>query len=213
VAVTGLDPTLERVLDIAGVAIFALSGALLGAQKRFDIVGIAALALATGLAGGMVRDTLLAHQPPTALEDQAYLAVPLVATAVVLVGHHAITRVERSVLVFDAGGLALFSVLGAAKALDHRLGALPAVLLGVITAVGGGVIRDVLARDIPNVFRPDSSLYAIPSALGATLTTLLWSRDLLDGISAIGVVGTVFVLRLVSMHLDWRAPTPRGSRP
>ena len=210
-AVTGLDPTLERGLDIAGVAVFALSGALLGARKRFDVVGIAVLALATGLAGGMVRDTLLGDQPPTALQDQLYLVVPLVATVLVLVGHHAVERVRRPVLVFDAGGLALFSVIGAAKALDHQLGALSAILLGVITAVGGGVIRDVLARDIPSVFRPESSLYAIPAALGATMTTILWSREALSGVSAIGIAVTVFALRLLSMRFNWRAPQPRGS--
>lgn len=208
-AVTGLGPTLERVLDLAGVGVFALSGALLGAQKRFDVVGMAVLALATGLAGGMMRDTLLGDQPPTALLDQAYLVMPLAATVVVLVGHHTVERVGRPVLVFDAGGLALFSVIGAAKALDHQLGALAAILLGVITAVGGGVVRDVLARDIPTVFKPDSALYAIPAALGATMTTVLWSRDALGGVSAIAVVITVFVLRLFSMHFKWRAPRPR----
>ena len=209
---TGLDPTLERVLDLAGVAVFALSGALLGAHKRFDVVGIAVLALATGLAGGMIRDTLLGDLPPTALHDQIYLAMPLAATVVVLVGHHAVERIRRPVLVFDAGGLALFSVIGAAKALDHELGALAAILLGVTTAVGGGVIRDVLARDIPSVFRSESGLAAIPAALGASMTTALWSRDALDGVSAVSVVITVFALRLLSMRFDWRAPTPRGSR-
>lgn len=209
--VTGLDPTLERALDLAGVAVFALSGALLGAQKRFDVVGIAVLALATGLAGGVVRDTLLGDHPPAALQHQEYLAVPLAAMLIVLVAHHVVERLRRPVLIFDAGGLALFSVIGAARALDHRPGELSAILLGVITAVGGGVIRDVLARDIPAVFRSESGLYAIPAAVGATITTIVWSRDALDGVSAIGIVGAVFAMRLVSMRFNWRAPRPRGS--
>jgi uncharacterized membrane protein YeiH len=209
VTVTGLDPTLERVLDLAGVAVFALSGALLGAQKRFDIVGIAVLALATGLAGGVVRDALLGDLPPTALQHQVYLVVPLIATVLVLIGYHIVERARRPVLVLDAGGLALFSVIGAAKALDQRLGALSAILLGVITAVGGGVIRDVLARDVPIVFRPESGLYAIPAALGAAMTAILWSRDALGAVTAIAITVTVFVVRLLAMRFGWRAPKPR----
>ncbi|MCB9373688.1 MAG: trimeric intracellular cation channel family protein [Microthrixaceae bacterium] len=208
---TGLDPTLERTLDLAGVFVFAVSGGLLAAQKRFDVVGIAVLALVTGLAGGIVRDTLIGELPPIALEDQVYLVMPLAATVVLLVGHRAVERIRRPVLVFDAAGLGLFSVIGTATALDHGLGALAAVLLGVTTAVGGGVIRDVLARDVPTVFRPESSLYAIPATVGAVLTTLLWARDALGGVGAVAVSVCVFVLRLLSMRFEWRAPRPRGS--
>lgn len=208
--VTGLDPTLESVLDLAGVAVFAVSGGLLAAQKRFDVVGIAVLALVTGLAGGILRDVLLGDLPPTALDKPGYLVVPLAATAVVLVGHKAVERIHRPVLVFDAAGLGLFSVIGTATALEAGLGALASILLGVTTAVGGGVIRDVLARDIPTIFQPESSLYAIPATVGAILTTVLWSHDVLGGVGAVAIVITVFVLRLLSMRFRWRAPRPRG---
>jgi uncharacterized membrane protein YeiH len=209
VTVTGLEPTVERVLDLAGVFAFALSGAQLGAQKRFDIVGIAALATATALGGGMTRDLLLGEAPPVALRDQIYLILPLVATVLVFVGHKALERIYRPVLAFDAGGLALFCVVGAAKALDHGLGAVAAVLLGVITAVGGGVIRDTLAREIPLVFTPASALYAIPAALGATAIAVLWSREALSATSAAITVAAVFGLRLLSLRFHWRAPTAR----
>ena len=207
--VTGLEPGVERLLELIGVFAFALSGAQLGAQKHFDVVGIAALAIATALGGGMLRDVLLGDAPPVALRDGVYLVLPLVATAIVLVGHRAVERINRPVLAFDAGGLALFCVVGAAKALDHGLGAVAAVLLGVITAVGGGVIRDTLARDIPTVFRPDSALYAIPAAIGATAVAVLWPRGALTAAAASGTVAAVFVLRMLALQFDWRAPTAR----
>ena len=210
--VTGLDPTLELVLDLAGVLVFALSGASLAARKRFDLVGILVLATATGLGGGILRDTLLGDVPPVALRDQRYLAVPIVATALVLVAHTAVERMSRPVLVFDAAGLGLFSVVGSAKALDHGLGVLPSVLLGVTTAVGGGVLRDVLARDVPSVFKADSALYAIPATLGAAATAALWSNDALGAAQAVGIAAAVVVVRLLAMRQGWRAPTARSWR-
>jgi uncharacterized membrane protein YeiH len=209
VTLTGLEPTLERALDLGGVLVFALSGASLAARKNFDVVGILVLATATGLGGGIVRDTLLGDLPPVALRDQLYLAAPLMATVVVLVGHSAVEKMSRPVLVFDAAGLGLFSVVGSAKALDHGLGVLPSVMLGVMTAVGGGVLRDVLARDVPSVFKPESALYAIPATVGAAVTAAVWSRDALSAAGAIAIAVAVVLLRLLAMHHGWRAPTAR----
>ena len=207
--VTGLEPLLERWLDLAGVFVFALSGGSLAARKGFDVVGILVLAAATGLGGGIVRDTILGDVPPVALRDQLYLAAPVVAAGVVFVGHGLVERLARPVLVFDAAGLGLFSVVGSAKALDHGLGAVSSVLLGVVTAVGGGVLRDVLARDVPLVFKADSALYAIPATLGAAATAALWAKDALAAPSAVGVAVSVLVLRLVAMYRGWSAPTAR----
>ena len=207
--VTGLDPTVARVLDLAGVFAFALSGAQLGAQKRFDVVGIATLAVATALGGGMTRDVLLGDTPPVALRDQAYLLVPLVATVIVLVAHRVVERINRPVLAFDAGGLAFFCVVGTAKALDAGLGAVSSVLLGVVTAVGGGVIRDILAREVPSVFKPDTALYAIPAAAGAAAIVALWPHDAVNATTAAVTVAVVFLLRMLSLRFHWRAPTAR----
>lgn len=208
---TGLDGSLVRVLDLSGIFVFAVSGASLAARKRFDIIGMLVLATATALGGGLVRDTLLGERPPAALRDQLYLAVPLAATIVVLVAHRLVERVGRPVMVFDAGGLALFCVVGTAKALAVGLETMPAILLGTITAVGGGVIRDVLARDVPTIFRADTALYATPAALGATATALAWSADVFGSAAAASIAVAVFVLRLLSMHFGWRAPTVRGT--
>jgi uncharacterized membrane protein YeiH len=211
VTVTGLSWNLERALDLTGVLVFALSGASLGARKRFDVIGILTLAAATGLGGGMLRDTLLGEHPPAAMRDQVYLWMPLVATVVVVAGHRAVERMARPVLVFDALGLGLFAVVGAGKALDNDVGVLAAVLLGVMTAVGGGIVRDVLARDVPYVFRPDSALYAIPATLGAVATTAAWTTGRFDATAAIAIALLVSSVRLLAMRFDWRAPMARGS--
>lgn len=208
--VTGLDASLERALDLSGIFVFAISGASLAVRKRFDIVGMAVLATATALGGGILRDTLL-DLPPAALGDQWYLAVPLLATLVVLAAPRVVEQVTRPVLVFDAGGLGLFCVVGTAKALDAGLGVMAAVLLGTITAVGGGVLRDVMARDVPTIFRADSALYAIPAALGAATTAVAWSAGVFGAPAAVAIAFGVFVVRLLAMRFGWRAPIARGA--
>lgn len=207
---TGLDADVERILDLCGALVFAVSGASLAARRRFDVIGILVLATATGLGGGIVRDVLLGDTPPVALRDQLYLSAPLVAIAVVLVGHQVVERIGRPVLVFDAAGLGLFSVVGTAKALDQGLDVLPSVLLGVTTAVGGGVIRDVLARDVPVIFKTDSALYAIPATLGAAATAAVWSNDLLQAGTAGAIAALVLAIRLLAVHRRWHAPTTRA---
>lgn len=200
---------LQRALDMAGIFVFALSGGSMAVRKRFDAVGIVALAIVTGLGGGLVRDVLIADGPPVALRGHALLVAPLAAAAIVLVAHSIVERMERPVLVFDAGGLGLFCVVGTARALDAGLGVVAAVLLGTVTAVGGGVLRDVLAREVPTIFRPDSALYAVPAALGATATAVVWSLDLFGAVSATLVAAAVVVLRLLAMRYGWGAPTAR----
>lgn len=202
---------LQRALDLAGIFVFALSGGSMAVRKRFDAVGIVALAIVTGLGGGLVRDVLISDGPPVALRDQALLVAPLVAAVIVLVAHSVVERMERPVLVFDAGGLGLFCVVGTTRALDAGLGVMAAVLLGTVTAVGGGVLRDVLAREVPTIFRPDSALYAVPAALGATATAVVWSLDLFGGVSATLIVAAVIALRLLAMRFGWGAPTARTS--
>lgn len=200
---------LQRALDLAGIFVFALSGGSLAVRKGFDAVGIVALAIVTALGGGLVRDVLIGDLPPVALRGQALLVAPLVAAGIVLVAHSVVERMERPVLVFDAGGLALFCVVGTTRALDAGLGALAAVLLGTVTAVGGGVLRDVLAREVPTIFRTDSALYAIPAALGATATAVVWELDLFGAVAATAVAVAVFALRVLAMRFGWGAPTAR----
>src|SRR3954453_12901062 len=160
----GFDPTLILVLTLAGTFVFGLSGGLAAVRGRLDLFGIVVLAGVVGLAGGIIRDLLIG--PPTAtFRDWRYLAAAGAAGLVCFFARPALERIQRSVLVFDALGLGLFCVTGATKALDFRVGPLPAILLGAITGIGGGILRDVLLRDVPTVLRHD--LYAIPALLGA----------------------------------------------
>lgn len=205
-----MDLPLERILDLGGTFVFALSGASLGARKGFDAVGILVLGLVTALGGGLVRDVLIADGPPSALRDQAYLAAPVMASAIVLVGHRVVERLHRPVQVFDAAGLGLFCVAGTTKALDAGLGATASVLLGTMTAVGGGVLRDVLAREVPMIFRADSQLYAIPAALGAAATVAAHEIDVEPAVAAVAIALAVFAVRLLAIRRGWRAPTARA---
>jgi uncharacterized membrane protein YeiH len=160
----GFDPTLILVLNLAGTFIFGLSGGLAAVRAKLDLFGIIVLAAVVGLAGGITRD-LLIGTPPATFRDWRYLAAAGAAGLVCYFGRPALERIQRSVLVFDAVGLGLFCVTGATKALDWGIGPVPATLLGAITGIGGGILRDVLLREVPTVLRHD--LYAIPALLGA----------------------------------------------
>ncbi len=208
-SLSGLEPTLERTLDLIGVFVFAISGGLLAVRKGFEIVGVTSLALVTALGGGVIRDMLLGATPPTAFDDVLYLVVPLCAAAVVFLGHWLINqRVNRAVLIFDAAGLGLFCVTGAVKASAFGTSAVGAVLVGVISAAGGGIIRDVLANEHPSIFHRDSTLFAIPAALGATAVVVSWRNDFYSGGVAISVALVVFVIRIAALHFHLRAPMP-----
>ncbi len=207
----GLDPSVERALDLAGIFVFAISGGLVAVRKHFDLVGIIALAAITALGGGLVRDALLGDTPPPALTEPAYLVVPLVAAAVTFAGHRRIEqRWLRPHLVFDAAGLGLFCVAGTTKALSFGLTGIGAVALGVLTATGGGVMRDVLAGEQPMLFRTETVLYGIPAALGAAALTIAWEFDASSAEFAGVVAVAVCALRLVALRQGWHAPRPRG---
>lgn len=209
---TGLDSSFERVIDLGGLFVFALSGALLAVKRGFDLVGVVALALVTALGGGIVRDLVLGDVPPVAFRDIWYLVVPLIAAAVVFVAHGVVEgRLARPVLVFDAVGLGLFCVAGAVKASGADVTALGVVLIGVITATGGGILRDVLANDQPQIFRTETVLYAIPATLGATAIVVTRRNDIDTPVVAAGVAIAVTSLRLLALRFEWRAPRPRLS--
>jgi uncharacterized membrane protein YeiH len=160
----GFDATLILALNLAGTFIFGLSGGLAAVRARLDLFGIVVLSAVVGLAGGITRD-LLIGTPPATFRDWRYLAAAAAAGLVCFFARPALERIQRSVLVFDAVGLGLFCVTGATKALDFGVGPAPAILLGAITGIGGGILRDVLLREVPTVLRHD--LYAIPALLGA----------------------------------------------
>jgi uncharacterized membrane protein YeiH len=204
--------TLERVFELLGLFVFAVSGGMLAVRKHFEIVGVTALAGVTALGGGVIRDLSLGDSPQRAMRDVWYLVVPLLAALVVFVGHRAIDRyLHRSVVVFDAAGLGLFTVTGAVKAAAYPTTVLGAILLAVVTAVGGGILRDVLANDPPQLFHRDSRLYAIPASAGAAVVVLASRHDWYTGAIGAGVAIAVFAVRIAALQFGWRAPTPYRS--
>jgi uncharacterized membrane protein YeiH len=199
----GFDPTLLLVLNLAGTFVFGLSGGLAGVQKRLDMFGVVVLAVVVGLAGGVTRD-LLIGVPPQTFRDWRYVAVAGGAGLVTLLAHQVLQELERPILVLDAAGLALFCVTGASTALDYRMGAVEAVVLGAITGIGGGVLRDVLLGEIPVVLR--TGLYAIPALVGAAIVVVA-SRSGTHNL-VFPLLGAVvcFVIRLAGLHFDLNVP-------
>lgn len=197
------------VLDLVGIFVFAISGALVAVRKDYDVFGVLFLATTTGLGGGFVRDVLIGATPPAALADWRYLLVPIAAGLVTFAFHSGLGRQERLINVFDAFGLSLFCVTGALKAVDYGLGPVPAALLGMVTAIGGGVARDVLASRAPVVFR--SELYATPALIGASIAVVGVRLELPLGLVVTVAATSCLVLRLLAMWRDWHAPLPTGS--
>ena len=202
--------TTQLTLDLAGCFVFALSGGLAAVRARLDVFGVVVVGTVTAIGGGILRDVLLGITPPNALRHWPYLAVPAAAAVLVFFWHPAVTRLRRPVVVLDAAGLGLFTVSGTRLALDHGLGPSGAVALGVLTGIGGGVLRDVLLREIPLVLRRE--IYALAAAAGAVLVvighrvgdTVFWQ--------AAGAV-VAFGVRVLAARRHWSAPTPRVPEP
>ncbi|MFJ2650504.1 trimeric intracellular cation channel family protein [Streptomyces sp. NPDC087420] len=206
-----ITPSVQHALDLAGIFVFAISGALLAVRKNFDVFGMAVLAEITALGGGLLRDLVIGAVPPAAFTDLGYFSTPLVATALVFFLHPQVERIQGAVNVFDAAGLGLFCVTGTTKAYDHGLGLTASAALGLATAVGGGVLRDVLANEVPSLLRWDRDLYAVPAIVGAAVVALCIRFDALNGVTSGLAAVTAFVLRLLAMRFHWRAP--RALRP
>jgi uncharacterized membrane protein YeiH len=197
------------VADLLGIFVFAISGALVGVRKGLDVFGVLVLAGTTGLGGGFLRDVLIDATPPAALEDWRYLLAPVAAGVVTFVFHPVVGRMEPLVNIFDACGLALFCVTGAQKALDYGLGPLPAALMGMVTGIGGGMARDLLAGRVPAVFRGD--LYATPALAGASIVVVCHEYlDLAPVLVTVLGGGTCLVWRLLAIWRRWQAPLPAG---
>ncbi|MFD3588794.1 trimeric intracellular cation channel family protein [Streptomyces sp. NPDC058683] len=200
------SPSVQHTLDVIGIFVFAISGALLAVRKNFDVFGIAVLAEVTALGGGIFRDVIIGAVPPAAFTDLGYFMTPLLTALVVFFLHPHVERIQSSVLVFDAAGLGLFCVTGTTKAYSYGLNLTASVALGLATAVGGGVLRDVLANEVPSLLRWDRDLYAVPAIVGATMVALCIHYDALTPFTSGLAVVTAFVLRLLAMRFHWRAP-------
>jgi uncharacterized membrane protein YeiH len=200
--------SLLLVLDLVGTFVFAISGATAGVTRRLDLFGILVLSFVAGNAGGITRDVLIGSVPPAAISDWRYLAVSLLAGVITFYRYSPVDRLHTAVLVFDAAGLALFAVAGARKALAFGLNPVMAALLGMLTGIGGGMMRDLLVTEIPTVLRAD--LYAIAALAGAAVVVI---GDFVHiPPTATTMVGALlcFGLRLMAIHRGWHLPVAQG---
>ncbi|MCX6466938.1 MAG: TRIC cation channel family protein [Pseudonocardiales bacterium] len=194
------------VLDLVGVAVFAASGALAAVHARLDVFGVMVLAAVTALGGGIVRDVLLGVTPPSTLRQWPYLVVPAVVALLVFRWHPAVSRLRRGVQLADALGLALFVVTGTSVALATGAPAVTSALVGVITGVGGGVLRDVLLNEVPTVLRRE--IYALAAAGGAVVVVAGDAAGLARLPVALGAAFLVAAVRVLALWRRWNAPTP-----
>jgi uncharacterized membrane protein YeiH len=194
-------------LDLLGIAVFAISGGLVAVRRGLDLVGVVTLGSATALGGGLIRDVLIGAVPPPGLADWRYLLGAMVAGVLAFFFHPALGRMERTITVFDAGGLGLFCVAGAFKASEHGLGPLPAAVLGALTGVGGGVIRDVLVREVPAILRR-GELYAIPALSGSGLAVAGLEVGGDETLVAVSSAAVIIGWRLLAVQRGWTAPMP-----
>ncbi|WP_307789247.1 trimeric intracellular cation channel family protein [Glycomyces salinus] len=201
--------SLTLVAELVGTAVFAASGASAAVGKRLDLFGVAVIGVITALGGGAMRDVLIGAVPPLLLTDWRYPVAAVAAALAVFWLHPALSRLRTTMLVLDAAGLALFTAVGTAKGLDYGLSVYAACIVGVLSGVGGGILRDVLTREIPVVLRAD--FYALAATVGAIIVAIgaRWESRIgeLSLIAAGAVV--VFVIRLVAIRYRWEAPKPK----
>ncbi|WP_019587903.1 trimeric intracellular cation channel family protein [Deinococcus apachensis] len=162
-----------RWLDLVGILAFSMSGALLAVRKRFDLFGVLVLGCVTAVGGGAIRDTLTGQTPPLFLRDETYLWVALLGAVLAFAFGERLARFERTLSVFDSLGLALFAASGALGALNFGLGPLGVAFAGMLSGVGGGIIRDLIANEVPEVMYRRDQLYATAAAAGAAAVYLL----------------------------------------
>lgn len=196
--------TFHVVLDLGGTFVFALSGGVAGVRHRLDIFGVLVVSFAAANSGGIARDVVIGATPVAALGDWRYVAVSLLAGLLTFYCYAFITRLSSSVLLFDAAGLALFAVTGTTKALTYGLGPVGAALLGMLTGIGGGMVRDILITEVPVVLRAD--LYAVAALAGATVVVIGHALNLSSVASSSAGALICFGLRFLAIRYGWKLP-------
>ena len=191
--------------DLLGVVVFAASGASAGVVKRLDLFGVVFVGFVAALGGGILRDLVIDTVPPLAFDDWRYIAVAAVTSVLVFYLHPQLARLRRVVLLLDAAGLGLFTVTGTLKALDADVPAVGACVIGMLTAIGGGLGRDLLLGEIPVVLRRE--IYAVASLLGAVVVVVVERAGLAGALPMIGAAALVFAIRVIALRRHWAAPT------
>lgn len=198
-----------QTLDLVGTFVFAISGAVAAVNGRLDIFGILVLSFVAGNFGGIARDVLIGAVPPAALTYERYLLVSVLAGLITFFWYAGVDRLRTPVLLFDAAGLSLFAVAGAQKAIDFGLNPVMAALLGMVTGIGGGMTRDLLLTEVPQVLRSD--LYAVAALAGAAVVVIGDMFDVPYAISAVAGAALCFILRFMAIRRGWHLPSARLS--
>jgi uncharacterized membrane protein YeiH len=193
-------------LDLAGAFVFAISGATAARERGLDIFGICVIAFTVACGGGIIRDVCIGAIPPAGLSNWRYLVTSVIATGLTIGMFQLVQKMARPVLFFDAIGLSLFAVAGAEKALLYNHNGLVAVLLGVTTAVGGGVLRDILLNRVPVIL--EKEVYALAALIGASLVVIFRLTNWVPGewVSIIAIA-TCFTIRILALQFHWNLPT------
>lgn len=203
--------SLYTFLDLAGTFAFAISGATAAKQRGLDLFGICVIAFTVACGGGIIRDLCIGAIPPAGLTTWYYLATAIVAAGMTVGLYPFVQRINQPVLLFDAAGLSLFAVTGAQKALSYGHNGEVAVFLGITTAVGGGVLRDVLLNRVPVIL--EKEIYASAALVGALIVILgnylKWLSG--DWISIIGLF-TCFILRMLALRYHWNLPVSSNDK-
>lgn len=202
-----LWPDVVKILDWAGTLAFALTGGLVGVRKQFDLFGVLFLSFVVSVAGGMMRDVLIGAVPPVAITEIHYFSIAVCGGIITFFWAARVARYHRLILLFDAVGLGLFAVLGTEKAIDHGIHPVMAAVLGMLTGIGGGMTRDVLAGDVPFVLR--SEIYAVAALAGGAVVALGHALALPPTLATLAGACVCIFLRLMAIYRGWRAPVAR----
>ena len=193
--------------DLLGTFVFALSGGTLAVRYRLDLFGVLVLSCAAAVAGGMARDVLIGATPPAALADWRYLVAAMLAGILTFHRHQTIERLRNPVQLFDAAGLALFAVLGTEKALKFGLSPFAATLLGMMSGIGGGIVRDLLVARTPVVLQAE--LYAVAALAGGGVVAVAYVLGWPSTPAMVAGALACFGLRWMALRHGWRLPVAR----
>ena len=196
--------TLLYSLDLLGTAAFAASGALAGIRRNMDLFGVLVLGMVTATGGGTLRDLLLGDTPPFIFKDETYFYLSIIISLTVFMFHHRMDSLQHLLLYLDALGLGTFVVIGTGKAFEYHLGFVGSVMMGVVTATAGGMMRDILSSQVPLILQKE--IYASACLMGGTLLYLLHATPLPPIWSLMLSACSVIALRICAIHFNWSLP-------